>query len=84
MAQKSNLKNIGKRQIIGVINEIITKVQAIEMTLNVLILQSDKFKDKDAPTFQEFLEEKMKEGANDTSTDEKADGDGDTTSDNED
>ena len=84
MAQKTSYKNIGKKQIIGVMNEIIRKVQAIEMTLNVLILMTDKFKSDDMPTYQEFLEEKLKEETDDTPTDEKADGDGDTAINNED
>ena len=84
MAQQKKYKDIGKKDIIGVINQLIRKMEAIEMTLNILILKSDEYRNEGVPTFQEFTEEKLKEGANDAPTDEKADGAGDTASDNKD
>ena len=71
-------KNIGKKQIINVISQTIQKVEAIEMTLNLLIMFIDKDKKFDA-----FMKEKLG-GANESSEDGKADSEGDTPADNKD
>ena len=71
-------KNIGKKQIINVISQTIQKVEAIEMTLNLLIMFIDKDK-----KFDPFMKEKLG-GANESSEDGKADSEGDTPADNKD
>ena len=71
-------KNIGKKQIINVISQTIQKVEAIEMTLNLLIMFIDIDKKFDA-----FMKEKLG-GANESSEDGKADSEGDTPADNKD
>ena len=71
-------KNIGKKQIINVVSQTIQKVEAIEMTLNLLIMFIDKDKKFDA-----FMKEKLG-GANESSEDGKADSEGDTPADNKD
>tara|TARA_R100001530_G_C4217517_1_gene129048 strand:- start:1 stop:234 length:234 start_codon:yes stop_codon:yes gene_type:complete len=60
---KSKYKDIGKKQIINVVSQIIQKVEAIEMTLNLLIMFVDKDKKFDA-----FMKEKLG-GKNETSGD---------------
>ena len=67
MAQNNQYKNIGKKQIIKVVSQIIQKVEAIEMTLNLLIMFVDKDK-----KFDKFMEEKLG-GTNDTQRDVQAD-----------
>ena len=42
-------KNIGKKDIIAVISQVIQRVEAIEMTLNMLVMFVDK--DKGFDTF---------------------------------
>ena len=71
-------KNIGKKQIINVVSQTIQKVEAIEMTLNLLIMFIDKDKKFDA-----FMKEKLG-GANESSEDGTADSEGDTPADNKD
>ena len=70
-------KNIGKKQIINVVSQMIQKVEAIEVTLNLLIMFVDKDK-----KFDEFMEEKLG-GANEVQSDETADGKGDNSNNNE-
>ena len=67
MAQNNQYKNIGKKQIIKVVSQIIQKVEAIEMTLNLLIMFVDKDK-----KFDKFMEEKLG-GTNETQRDVQAD-----------
>ena len=66
-------KNIGKKQIINVVSQMIQKVEAIEMTLNLLIMFVDK-----EEKFNDFMKEKLggKDGA---SKDGEVDTDGDIT-----
>lgn len=71
-------KNIGKKQIINVMTQMIQKIEAIEMTLNIAI----EFIDKDK-TFDAFMKEKLG-GKNETSRDGEADKGTDTPESNED
>tara|TARA_Y100001963_G_scaffold21087_1_gene27096 strand:+ start:1438 stop:1671 length:234 start_codon:yes stop_codon:yes gene_type:complete len=71
-------KNIGKKQIINVINQIIHQQKAIEVTLNLLI----KFVDKDNK-FNEYMEKELG-GKNETSGDGETDTKGDTPTSTED
>ena len=63
----SKYKDIGKKQIIGVIEKLIQKVEAIEITLNLSIQYMDKDK-----KFDEFMQEKLG-GMNETQGDVQAD-----------
>ncbi len=76
-------KNIGKKQIINVVSQMIQKVEAIEVTLNLLIM----FVDKD-DKFNDFMKEKLQKvetgGEDELQSDETADGEGDNTDNNED
>ena len=67
MAQNNKYKNIGKKQIINVMSKVIQKMEAIEMTLNLLIMFVDKDK-----KFDEFMQEKLG-GTNETQGDVQAD-----------
>tara|TARA_R110002020_G_scaffold237431_3_gene449758 strand:- start:11118 stop:11354 length:237 start_codon:yes stop_codon:yes gene_type:complete len=71
-------KNIGKKQIINVVSQLIQKVEAVEMTLNLLIMFVDKDKKFDA-----FMKEKLG-GANESSKNGTTDSKGDTPADNKD
>ena len=71
-------KNIGKKQIINVVSQMIQKVEAIEMTLNLLIMFVDK-----EEKFNDFMKEKLG-GKNETSGDGKTDKGTDTPESNED
>ena len=71
-------KNIGKKQIINVVSQMIQKVEAIEVTLNLLIMFVDKDKQ-----FAAFMKEKLG-GANELQSDETTDGKGDNPDNNED
>ena len=71
-------KNIGKKQIINVMSQMIQKIEAIEMTLNIAI----EFIDKDK-TFDTFMKEKLG-GKNDTSGNGETDKGTDTPESNED
>ena len=71
-------KNIGKKDIINVINQVIERLEALEMTLNIFI----QFADKDKK-FNKFMEEKLG-GNNELRPNETDNGEGDTTSNNED
>ena len=64
MAQDKNYKNIGKRDIILVISQLIKRIDAIELTLNMFV----KFADKDNK-FNEFMQKELG-GTNDTRTNE--------------
>ena len=70
-------KNIGKKQIINVVSQTIQKVEAIEVTLNLLIMFVDKDK-----KFDEFMKEKLG-GVNEIQSDETEDGKGDNSDNNE-
>jgi len=63
----SKYKDIGKKQIIGVIEKLIQKTEAIEITLNLLIQYIDKDK-----KFDEFMQEKLG-GMNETQGDVQTD-----------
>ena len=76
MAQQKKYKDIGKKDIINVINQTIQKVEAIEMTLNLLVMFVDKEK-----KFGDFMKEKFG-GKDEVQGDENSDRDGDTTRDN--
>jgi predicted DNA-binding protein YlxM (UPF0122 family) len=78
MAQQKKYKDIGKKDIINVINQTIQKVEAIEMTLNLLVMFVDKEK-----KFGDFMKEKLG-GKDEVQGDENSDRDGDTTRDNKD
>ena len=71
-------KNIGKKDIIRVVTQVIQKVEAIEMTLNLLIMFVDKDK-----KFDEFMKEKLG-GPDELQPDETVDGEGDNSQNNED
>ena len=70
-------KNIGKKQIINVVSQMIQKVEAIEVTLNLLIMFVDKDK-----KFDEFMKEKLG-GDNELQSDETDDGKGNNSDNNE-
>ena len=61
-------KNIGKKQIIGVINQLIHKLESIEMTINMLVM----FVDKDNK-FNDFVKEQLG-GDDELQSDETNDG----------
>ena len=70
-------KNIGKKQIIDVVSQLIQKLDALEMTVSMLIMFVDK-EDK----FNDYVKEKLGE-LNESSTDEGDSIGGDTASGNE-
>jgi hypothetical protein len=70
-------KNIGKKQIIDVVSQLIQKLDALEMTVSMLIM----FVDKD-DKFNDYVKEKLGE-LNESSTDEGDNIGGDTASGNE-
>ena len=76
-------KNIGKKQIINVINQTIQKVEATEMTINLLLMKLDEDKILSQESFHEFMKEKLG-GKNETSGDGEADKGTDTPESNED
>ena len=73
----SKYKDIGKKQIIGVIEKLIQKVEAIEITVNLFIQHIDKDK-----KFDEFVKEKLG-GDNELQSDETTDGKGNNSDNNE-
>ena len=75
---QSKYKDIGKKQIINVVSQVIQKVEAIEMTLNLFI----KMIDKDEK-FNDYMTKQLG-GKNETSGDGEVDRDGDTTKSTED
>jgi predicted DNA-binding protein YlxM (UPF0122 family) len=75
---KSKYSNVNKKQIIGVIGQVIQKLEAIEMTLNLLIMFVDKDK-----KFDKFMQEQLG-GANETQKDVQTDRQKDSSNDKED
>ena len=69
---KNKYSDIGKKQIIGVINQIIPQIEAIQVTLNMFI----KFIDKD-DKFGEYMKQELG-GKNEARTDEHDNIGGDT------
>tara|TARA_R100001594_G_scaffold56308_1_gene90140 strand:+ start:1626 stop:1862 length:237 start_codon:yes stop_codon:yes gene_type:complete len=78
MPQQKKYRDIGKKQIINVVSQMIQKVEAIEMTLNLLIMFVDK-----EEKFNDFMTEKLG-GKNDTSGNGETDKGTDTPESNED
>ena len=78
MPQQKKYRDIGKKQIINVVSQMIQKVEAIEMTLNLLIMFVDK-----EEKFNDFMKEKLG-GKNETSGDGEVDKGTDTSESNED
>ena len=76
-------KNIGKKQIITAFNGLANKTEAIEMTLNLLIMMLEDKKVMTTEEFNEFMKNKLG-GKDGVPTDENSDGDGDTTTNNKD
>ena len=74
---QSKYKDIGKKQIINVVSQVIQKVEAIEITLNLLIMFIDKDK-----KFDEFMTEQLG-GKNELRPDETIDGKGNNPDNNE-
>ena len=72
-------KNIGKKQIIGVLNEVIKKLQIVEYTLNAFIEFSGKEK---AEEFDKFMIKKLG-GKDELQSDDKTNGGGDNSESNE-
>jgi hypothetical protein len=75
MAQ-NKYSNIGKKQIIEVINQVIMRVDIIETTLNLFIKYVDKDKE-----FDKFMKKELG-GTNDARTNESDNIRGDNTEDN--
>lgn len=78
MAQEKKYKDIGKKDLMNVMSQIIQKVEAMEITLNLLAMFVDKDK-----KFNDFMREKLG-GNNEAKGDENSDRDGDTPRDNKD
>jgi len=78
MPQQKKYRDIGKKQIINVVSQMIQKVEAIEMTLNLLIMFVDKDK-----KFNDFMTEKLG-GKDETSGDVENNREGDTSESKED
>ena len=64
MTQNKHYKNIGKKDMINVISQLIRKVEALEMTVNLLVKFIDKEED-----FLKFMQDKLG-GTNDSRTNE--------------
>ena len=75
---KNKYSNIGKKQIIGVISQLIHKIESIEMTLNIFI----EFMDKEN-NFQEFMKTKLG-GNNELQSNDSVNGEENTPNTNED
>ena len=54
MMGQNKYSNIGKKQIIGVMNQIIQKMEALEITLNMLVMFVDKYKE-----FNDFMKKQL-------------------------
>ena len=54
MMGQNKYSNIGKKQIIGVMNQIIQKMEALEITLNMLVMFVDKDKE-----FNDFMKKQL-------------------------
>ena len=65
---KNKYSNVGKKQIIEVLNEAIRKIQIIEFTLNAFIEFADKDKE-----FDKFMTDKLG-GKDELQSDETVDG----------
>ena len=78
MAQQKKYKDIGKKDLMNVMSQIIQKVEAMEITLNLLAMFVDKDK-----KFNDFMREKLG-GENEVQGNENSDRNGDTTRDNKD
>tara|TARA_R110002020_G_scaffold259996_2_gene474181 strand:+ start:157 stop:408 length:252 start_codon:yes stop_codon:yes gene_type:complete len=81
MAQQKKYKDIGKKDLMNVMSQMIQKIEAIEMTLNILVMFVDKDK-----KFNEFMQEalKPKEGGDDElQSNEATDGNRDNSNSNE-
>ena len=80
-------KNIGKKQIIDVLSQVIHKVESIEVTLNLFIVYMEKvMKEKDmikGDKFSDFMKKQLG-GKDELQSDDKADGGGDNSESNED
>ena len=63
----SKYKDVGKKQIIGVIEKLIQKMEIMEITLNLFIQHMDKDK-----TFDDFMKKKLGE-MHDTQRDVQSD-----------
>jgi len=80
MAQQKKYKDIGKKDLINVMSQMIQKIEAMEMTLNILVMFVDKDK-----KFNEFMQEtlKPKEGGDDElQSNEATDGKGNNSDNN--
>ena len=75
---KNKYSNVGKKQIISVISQLIHKIEAIEMTLNIFI----EFMDKENK-FNEYMQTKLG-GKDELQSDETIDGKEDNSDTNED
>ena len=75
---KNKYSNIGKKQIIGVISQLIHKIESIEMTLNIFI----EFMDKENK-FNEYMQTKLG-GKDELQSDDTIDGKEDNSDTNED
>jgi hypothetical protein len=76
---KNKYSNIGKKQIIEVLNEAIRKLQIVEFTLNTYI----EFAGEDiAKEFNDFMLKKLG-GKNELQSDDKVDGEKDNSDNNE-
>lgn len=76
-------KNIGKKQIINVINQTIQKGEATEMTINLLLMKLDEDKILSQESFHAFMKEKLG-GLDETQGNEESDGKEDSTTDTKD
>ena len=74
---KNKYSNVGKKQIISVISQLIHKIESIEMTLNIFI----EFMDKEGK-FNEYMKTKLG-GNNELQSDETVDGKEDNSNINE-
>tara|TARA_R100000700_G_scaffold37549_1_gene47867 strand:+ start:2174 stop:2422 length:249 start_codon:yes stop_codon:yes gene_type:complete len=70
-------KNIGKKQIIKAFDNLAHKTDAIEMTLNLLIMMMEEKEIFKLKEFDEFMKSKLG-GKNDTSGDGEANRESDT------
>ena len=75
---KNKYSNVGKKQIISVISQLIHKIEAIEMTLNIFI----EFMDKENK-FNEYMQTKLG-GKDELQSDDQIDGNEDNSDTNED
>ena len=80
---KNKYSNVGKKQIISVISQIIHKIEAIEMTLNMFIKFIIKEMKLDEETFNNFMKQELG-GKDELQSDDKTDGGGDNSESNED